>query len=121
MVVQSAEVRRSVVSTVMKCDDLFSTRCSVINFKGRELLICRLLDNTCTLVHRRILQHGATEMKLNADNKILRSTVNAVVQQVLTTFPLMFLYRGEETIPAFGFQNLFNLGTQHFHKLIYTA
>jgi len=43
-------------------------------------------------------------MKLNADKKILRSTVNAVVQQVLTTFPLMFLYRGEETVPAGGFQ-----------------
>jgi len=42
-------------------------------------------------------------MKLNAD-KILRSTVNAVVQQVLTTFPLMFLYRGVETVPAGGFQ-----------------
>jgi len=58
-------------------------------------------------------------MKLNADDKILRSTVNAVVQQVLTTFALMFLYRGEETVPAGGFQNCFNLRTQHFRKLIY--
>jgi len=43
-------------------------------------------------------------MKLNADNKILRSAVNAVVQQVLTMFPLMFLCRGEETVPAGDFQ-----------------
>jgi len=80
------------------------------------MLTCRLLDNT--LVHRRILQHRATEMKLNADNKILGATVNAVVQQVLTTFPLMFLYRGEETVPAGGFQIVL-IYEQALSKLIY--
>jgi hypothetical protein len=74
VVTQSAEVQNT-EARGRSAAELLSAHSRVISFTGRELLTCRLLDNT--LVHRRILQRRASKMTLNADNKILRSAVES--------------------------------------------
>jgi len=49
------------------------------------MLTCRLLDNTH--VDRRTLRRRATEMTLNADNQILRSTVKRGISTSANNIP----------------------------------